>query len=145
MEVTVMEGGSEARGSEREGTGWTRGTSCFSVFMVTSSPEEVGNVTGAPEDDWIVREEVCGGIWSNFGASWPFWIVMPGGSFCRSVAASGPFWTEMPGGRFCRRWEEVAGASWALLNWGFKSLGWVAACKVGIQVVRLHACRLMPA
>lgn len=75
-----MEGGKEARGSERDGTGITRG-SCFSVLIVTGSPEADWKVTGFPEADWIVKEEVGAGANSGLLLSGPFWIVMPGGSF----------------------------------------------------------------
>ena len=87
--------------------------SCFSVLMVTASPLADWNVTGAPDEDWgvegerfpcylflitkltwIVKEEVpCCCCWTTglcgFGGSWrPFWIVIPGGSFCNNCDKS---------------------------------------------------------
>jgi hypothetical protein len=64
MVETVMLGGKEASGSVSEGTGWTEALltapSCFSVLIVTASPLADWKVTGAPEDDWIVKEEEPG-------------------------------------------------------------------------------------
>ena len=81
---------------------------------------------------WIVKEEVIccwtPGLW-GFKVSWrPFWIVIPGGSFCNSwnksqdelhcckstshvtwdgeeLCGSVPFWIEIPGGRLWRSCE----------------------------------------
>jgi hypothetical protein len=32
--------------------------------MVTEPPEDDWNVTGAPDEDWMVKEELCDGEWS---------------------------------------------------------------------------------